>query len=397
MSVIQTTFSEDFINKIVKEQCKDVIEILSTETSYVVPPGENYTCELLRIVVKFSKKDRDDVQSMSMIVKHLPEGELAKSFNEEMGLFSCEFGIYCDILPMIEKLEHKEKVASKTYYASKESKNIIVMEDLSPLNYKMADRQEGLNLEHCLLAIKKIAYFHVSSLALYEKNPKIMDYYNKGMLPKSQSFEKYFSVAFQGTLNVCKTEPSLQKYYQKISKDIKDKLYTSTQRDSKLNVLNHGDFWCNNLMFQYNSDGSLKDVLFVDFQVSFFASPFYDLHYFIATSTNQEVKEKHINDILRHYYDAFVNNVKMLKIKTNVPDWTDFEKEFCDKAYMGFLAMCIGLPVIKANKTKDASVTNFIENGEEGSFRYHCFSNSNYINTIKFLMPYYDDLGVFDS
>ncbi|KAK4874387.1 hypothetical protein RN001_013747 [Aquatica leii] len=377
---------------------KSNINIISTDVSYVVPPGENYVCELLRIVVKFSEKDRNGVQSASLIVKRLLENELVQKFNEEMGFFSCEFSIYRCILPMIEKLGLKEKIAPKKYYASMEPENIIVIQDLSALHYKMANRQEGLNLEHCLLAIKKLAYFHAFSLALYEKYPKTMDQFNKGMLSKTEAFEQYFSTVYQGTVNACKREPCLQKYYDKINKDMKEKLFSSVRRDSKFNVLNHGDFWCNNLMFQYNANGSLEDVLFVDFQVSVFASPLYDLHYFIATSTNLEVKEKHIDEIVYYYYNELVKNVKILKTTVTVPSWKDFEKEFCNKAYMGFTSLIIGLPIIKANKRNDATVTNLLtENDDEDSFHHHCFTNSNYLTAIKFLLPYYDSLGVFDN
>ncbi|KAK4874388.1 hypothetical protein RN001_013748 [Aquatica leii] len=397
MSIIQDNFPKSFFKNIIKKKFQNSIDVISTDESYVVPPGENYVCELLRVVVKFSEKDRNDIQSVSLIVKRLLDNELVLKFNEEIGFFSCEFSIYCYILPMMEKLEYKKCVAPKTYYLSTQPKNMIVIEDLSTLNYKIANRQEGLNLEHCLLCVEKLAYFHAASLALFEKNPKIMDEYSKGMFGKTELFMNLFSIVFQETLNVCKREPSLQKYYKKINEDIKKKVYTSTKRDPKFNVLNHGDFWCNNLMFQYNKDGSLKDVLFVDFQLSAFASPFLDLHHFIATSTSLEVKENHITDILHHYYEAFVKNVKMLKIKTSILDWKDFEKEFCDKAYIGFTAMCMALPCIKANKRDDASIANFMKTGEEGSFRHHCFTNNNYLSAVKFLLPFYDNFGVFDN
>ncbi|KAK4874386.1 hypothetical protein RN001_013746 [Aquatica leii] len=397
MSIIQDNFPKHLLKNIINERFKSNIDIISTDVSYVVPPGENYVSELLRIVVKFSEEDRNGVQSVSLIVKSLPENELAQKYNEEMEFFSCELSIFRCILPMIEELEFRKCVAPKAYYLSTQPKNMIVIEDLSTLNYKVASRQEGLNLEHCLLSIEKLAYFHAASLALYEKNPKIMDEYTHGMIGKTEMFTNLFSVAFQETLNACEREPSLQKYYKKIKKDIKKKLYTSTERDPKFNVLNHGDFWCNNLMFQYDEDDNLKDVLFIDFQLSVFASPCVDLHYFISTSTSPEVKDNHINDIFHHYYNEFVTNVKILGVKSSILNWNDFKKVFSDKAYIGFTAMVMVLPYIKANKRDDASVLNFIKTDEEGSFRHHCFTNNNYLTAIKFLLPFYDNFGIFDD
>ncbi|KAK4874380.1 hypothetical protein RN001_013740 [Aquatica leii] len=395
MSITQDWFPKSLLNEIIKKQFNGDLEIVSTNMSYLLTPGENYTGELLKIEVSFSEKNRNTVQSLSMICKSLLDNEFVKQLNAESGFFDCELGIYSEVLPMMKKLEFSKKVAPTAYHTSSDLKKIIVVEDLVPLDYKMANRQEGLDLQHCLLAVEKLAYFHAASLALYEKDPKLIEQYNRGLFYKSSTLDKLITILFQETVNVCKREPSLHKYHKKITEDIKEKIYDSPKRDLKFNVLNHGDFWCNNFMFHYDSNGRVDDILFVDFQGSVFASPFLDIHYFIAASTNVEVKEKHINDILHYYYEAFVENAKILKLKSTVPNWTDFKKDFCNKAYIGFAVSCILLPIIKANKMNDASITNFLENGEEGSFRHHCFTNSAYIDIIKFVFPLYDNLEAF--
>ncbi|KAK4874379.1 hypothetical protein RN001_013739 [Aquatica leii] len=315
-----------------------------------------------------------------------------------MGFANNEYGIYAEIIPMMEKLKYYQKIAPKIYHLSTGLKKEIVMEDLSVLNYEMADRHKGLDLEHCLFVIKKLANFHASSVALYENDPKIMDLYDRGMFYRSNLSEQMFSVLIQDAINVWKNEPSLKKYYEKTTIDeVIKRTYKVRNRDSKLNVLNHGDFWVNNLLFHYDADERLDDVLFIDFQASVFASPFVDLHYFIVTSTSQEVKEKHIYDILRYYYDTLVENVKIFQVQTAMPNWNDFKKDFCDKAFIGITTSCIILPLVKAKNTKDASVENFVGNNEEGSFRRHCFTNTLYLNDIKFLLQFYDSLGVFNN
>lgn len=45
----------------------------------------------------------------------------------------------------------------------------LVIQDLAPLGYRMADRQSGLDLAHCILALRGLAKFHASSVALCEK------------------------------------------------------------------------------------------------------------------------------------------------------------------------------------------------------------------------------------
>ncbi|KAK4874376.1 hypothetical protein RN001_013736 [Aquatica leii] len=400
MSILQDRFSKSFLEDIIRKHYEDDIKIMDTDVTYVVPPGDNYWTELLRIVVSFStKKNRDSIQSMAMIVKSLCKDEFLRKFCEEMGFFNTELGIYSKILPMMDELKFFKKVAPKTYYLPTGLEKYIIVEDLSALNYKMPDRQAGLNLEHCLLAVQKLAYFHASSLVLHEKDSKVIHQFKNGVFCKSDMFSNLISIAYQETLKLCKREKELQKYYEKMTALPKNKIYNLSKRDLKFNVLNHGDFWCNNLMFHYDANEVVDDVLFVDFQGSIFTSPSFDLHYFIATSPRLDIKKQHIYNILQHYYKAFVKYVKILEVETSVPSWNDFEKDFSEKALIGtcLSVMYIILPFFKTNKMKTASVPNFIEHGEEGSFRHHCYTNSIYIDEVKFLLPFYDSLGVFNT
>lgn len=53
-----------------------------------------------------------------------------------------------------------------------------------------------------------------------------------------------------------------------------DRLLQDQQYNAReFNVLNHGDCWANNIMFQHDAFGTIKEVLFVDFQVGKYGSP----------------------------------------------------------------------------------------------------------------------------
>lgn len=47
------------------------------------------------------------------------------------------------------------------------------------------------------------------------------------------------------------------------------KVYQTNAAGDGINVLNHGDFHYNNLVFKKDSNGMLSDVLFVSFQENF--------------------------------------------------------------------------------------------------------------------------------
>lgn len=44
-----------------------------------------------------------------------------------------------------------------------------MFEDLSPLGFQMHSRQEGYDLNHCLLVVQKLARLHAASVILYEQ------------------------------------------------------------------------------------------------------------------------------------------------------------------------------------------------------------------------------------
>lgn len=61
------------------------------------------------------------------------------------------------------------KLSGKCLFTQEEDPPLLVIEDLAPLGFRMADRQAGLNLQHSLVALRGLAKFHASSIAVYEK------------------------------------------------------------------------------------------------------------------------------------------------------------------------------------------------------------------------------------
>ena len=61
------------------------------------------------------------------------------------------------------------RLGARVLYTEIGDPSLLVIEDLAPLGFRMADRQAGLDLQHCLLAINRLAQFHASSVALSEK------------------------------------------------------------------------------------------------------------------------------------------------------------------------------------------------------------------------------------
>ena len=105
----------------------------------------------------------------------------------------------------------------------------------------------------------------------------------------------------------------------------------SRSSTDKLNVLNHGDMWINNFLFTKDK----SDVVFVDFQESFFGSPGIDLNHLIYSSADFNVHENHLDDLLKLYANVLAATLKNLNYKKEIPSLKDVQAEFKSKADNG--------------------------------------------------------------
>lgn len=99
-----------------------------------------------------------------------------------------------------------------------------------------------------------------------------------------------------------------------------DKLIEDSKiNDQEFNVLNHGDSWINNIMFQYDAEGQLKETFLLDHQVTKYGNPAQDLYYFIMSSTQLEIKIDQFDSLINWYHQNLVDHTKLLKYSGFVP------------------------------------------------------------------------------
>lgn len=59
-------------------------------------------------------------------------------------------------------------LSAQALFTRLESPSVLVLEDLKTLDFRMANRNIGLDLAHAELALKNLARFHASSILLLE-------------------------------------------------------------------------------------------------------------------------------------------------------------------------------------------------------------------------------------
>lgn len=127
-----------------------------------------------------------------------------------------------------------------------------------------------------------------------------------------------------------------EKYLEKIEKWDRVQAGTCYWYESKpmkcgLQVLNHGDVWVNNMMFQFDP----KDVLLIDFQLCFWGSPVYDLLLFIMLSVHDDFKVDHFDDLIEFYQQRIGESLTLLGYDGHIPSFEEFKVDFMEKGHVG--------------------------------------------------------------
>lgn len=166
-------------------------------------------------------------------------------------------------------------------------------------------------------------------------------------------------------------------------------------KSDEFNVLNHGDSWCNNIMFNYNDDGKLNKIMLVDFQMCKYGSPAQDLLYFIFSSPKQEIRLKYFDYLIKYYHDNLTENLALLNYTKPLPTLAELHISllrnhgWATSSIMGILA------IVLLEHTENANIDNFIKSDEVGlNFKKHLYSNPKYLKCLKDILPWLETRGM---
>lgn len=160
------------------------------------------------------------------------------------------------------------------------------------------------------------------------------------MFAEDAPFAKSFMNIFTGFVDSIRSYGDCDVYAEKIARWDQRKYLTCWLTCAKpmkcgFNILGHGDFWLNNMMFKLNADKEPEDVLLLDFQGCSWSGPGLDLHYFITSSVHNDVKIDCYDELIKHYHEQLLESLKKLKYDQYVPTLDDLYQDLSEKAGMG--------------------------------------------------------------
>lgn len=286
---IPAWLNDSFIENILRKHYQDeALTVKNLKIRQCGGKGDSYASLMYRVGTFFcTGKDAESVKFLSLVVKTLPENEMAieKLGNGNYNVQNKEMEMYARMIPEFRRLLEsigEDADIFPAVLAVEKSLDVIVLEDLTEKKFVMADRYIGLDLDHILMALRKLARMHAVSVMIHQKDPQAFENLDTGFFTrKTDAFHVMFESLCEALIEEVKTWEGFEYYAKKLT-GVRKNLVVNAQRafdcdDGDFHVLCHGDLWTNNLMYKYDEAGRPIDSVLLDFQFVSFGSPALDL------------------------------------------------------------------------------------------------------------------------
>ncbi|XP_063225229.1 uncharacterized protein LOC134532594 [Bacillus rossius redtenbacheri] len=390
--------TEEFLTDVLRKGEDDPGITVEKFLEFTLPKGENYSSFILKLTVTYRDGKGRQLEK-PLIIKSIPDNPMMQMFLKEAHLFDKEIYAYRELIPAMKSIAEVPLVSAKFYPTDRS--DLVILEDISHLGFKIADRKTRLDLPHASMAIKALARFHGLAYAAVDRDPSLVDHFPESLF--SDRAKDMSSLIFTPMFNAVAAAVDTWPGYERFSGKIRSRLDGFMDRlvelvspaEDGFNVLNHGDFWVNNMLFRRDgSTGEPAEVCVVDLQQVRYGSPALDLQYFLATSLARGVREDHEDELLASYHEALRATLRAAGLGSVRYDLEDLRRDYEAKAEFGLntgVAM-VGMTVAESgdvsgmeDMTEEALRDGAMVNPMEKIFRGKRFQE-----TLQGLLLYYE-------
>uniref|UniRef100_A0A1L8DYL8 Putative ecdysteroid kinase n=1 Tax=Nyssomyia neivai TaxID=330878 RepID=A0A1L8DYL8_9DIPT len=401
----------DYIDVIVKKIEKtNNVKVQKFELKPVTKKGNHYSSVMIRIVVDYVVVESKNPKHLSLILKTTydekhDDEESIKLLNE-FDVHNREMEIYETVLDEFHKLLRSINdgtVFSAHNYWLDSTNRALILEDLMVREYKCVNRIERMDVAHAKVALIKLAKYHATSIIFKQKNPQAFAKFSKGYFSRDKpDIREFFFRHFDGLIELVSTWKGYEYYVEKLIK-FKDllvergiELYTS--HEGNFNVLTHGDFWSNNMMFRYDSENNPIDVIFVDFQIPQWNTPAIDIHYLIHTSIKEHLRFSKQNELVQMYYYALKETlIDGYKYTGYFPTLHEFQIIILKSSLHALISALLIQPIIILDEKIESNLFLLMNKDEAGKkFTHDMYHSPNTQEVVKNVLPVFDALGILD-
>lgn len=232
---------------------------------------------------------------------------------------------------------------------------------------------------------------------------------------------------FDALLETIPTWPDLGKYTEKLRR-VREDVVERWRRiydvnPDHFNTLIHDDLWPTNILLktdQPSTEQPFENVIFIDFQMTFWSSPTIDLYFFLNTSVCESFRPKHFDELVEFYHQHLVQCLKQLKYKKHIPTWPEFQRQYEERKLLGmtiyllffcgcfsyltrlqidfsaFITSCLEQP-LTIDRNDDIGVDVLLKDDEEARNAKRTLYQKEKVQFIlRKMIPFYDQIGTFD-
>ncbi|XP_046810648.1 uncharacterized protein LOC111676960 [Lucilia cuprina] len=399
--------NKEYFTEFLKQNLKDFQSLQTFSVKKSTKSGENYASNLMRIKLEVILDDNSSKTLNYILKTPLPSGE-SEFIDHLWSLFPKEIAVYREILPRFENLYRKQGVnitfAPKYFILPKTEgldENALILEDLSYLGFSLQDRLVGLNMEYTEIVLKKLAEFHAVSARYVEVYGSYEPMFEQHMfsedtrtLYENVKIDYYYDYIkeYKGHGEYIDLIPKLLDNYLDLS------IAASTTNPQDFNVLNHGDFWLNNVMFQHSKD-QIQETYFIDFQLCKYGSPALDLYMFLLSATQLDIKLKYFDYFISFYHEHLKKQLQILKYSGKIPSLKELHIDLLKYGYIGFatlfngLSMCLYEPKSEAECNMDLLMH---DSPEAEEYRKSLFLNDTFKEHAEQILPWLARRGLLE-
>ncbi|XP_053660942.1 uncharacterized protein LOC128709932 [Anopheles marshallii] len=338
-----------------------------------------------------SYRSRGKQETIKLIVKLI--ASKVNTLADEL-TYDTELKVYRDYLTKMNALlEHgaTSHFGPKLIYSANEPVPHLILEDLSGHEFVHSDKL--LAVDDAKRVLLKLAQFHATSYSLSTTSAAhSLDALNNGLFKQKPSEGVNFMLE---NFTLFAEELSKWDGYTKYAQRLKNLQPTFIERGAAIyrargfgySVLNHGDFHYNNMLFQFDPEQRVQDVVFYDFQLSCWTTPAVDLLYFLYFICNRETRETQRHRLVQLYHQEFTRTLDTVGYMGKVPTLLDIN---CDLQRAGFLEVVLAICFIPFLFADYNQSVNVYGNEEEArAYRRQLYNREEYQAIIKPLLPHF--------
>ncbi|BET01706.1 Juvenile hormone-inducible protein [Nesidiocoris tenuis] len=298
-----------------------------------------------------------DYEEIFIAVKTQLKGSKERQFTNMDAMFFNEVFMYKTLIHTIEA----EDFFPKCFYAeacagNNPARDIVITEDVKQRGFRTV-HGDTLDLAHLKLALGRLGRFH----GLSYRAKRRQGFANVAEL-RPIKFDDEFGALLSATTSRG-IEPLVcdEKYAGPLAalrselREGRSVLRSLKTPQEPYAVLCHGEFHKSNMMFSYDGNGDVDDVVFLDLQMSLYSDPSTDISFLLHMNAPQTTRDEHWDDLLAEYWTGV----------TSVVDdpgfgFDEFSSNFRKKCVYGFLPTSIFLPLTMDDVEADESIEDFL-------------------------------------